>query len=144
MSSKSLCQSLWADAVKARDKCTCQRCGYSVAYEDRVSLHGHHISFRSQGNWQVMYSIEDGETLCPQCHEWQRGHNQEYLDHLSGRVEIGRWQAISALLEASKEAPKVKPDYKVIAAKLKERKKLFLEQYFLDLDMDAGYRGLEQ
>lgn len=57
----------WRKSVFARDHYMCQRCGAINGNGNYVELHAHHIS-----NWaddkEQRYNIDNGSTLCSECH----------------------------------------------------------------------------
>lgn len=58
----------WRRSVFSRDKYTCQKCGAKSGNGKEVTLAAHHIQ-----NWRdnepVRYDIENGITLCEDCHK---------------------------------------------------------------------------
>jgi hypothetical protein len=52
----------WSKAVRARDRHICQRC-------KRAGQHAHHVAPRSQRP-DLRLDLENGMTLCLDCHEW--------------------------------------------------------------------------
>jgi 5-methylcytosine-specific restriction endonuclease McrA len=67
----------WARRIKERDAFTCQLCGVR-----NMSLHSHHIN-----SWDTFiserYSLDNGITLCKNCHErfhtiYGKGFNTKY------------------------------------------------------------------
>jgi hypothetical protein len=58
---------LWREAVFARDKWTCQDCGHRNKKGNRKNLNAHHIKSFSKHK-ELRTSIENGKTLCEDCH----------------------------------------------------------------------------
>lgn len=76
---------LWRDAVLARDKWTCQKCGKKG---DFIRAH-HIIGFNDQPNLRT--NVDNGITLCKQCHVsfhsiyGKGGHSRAQLTDFMGR-----------------------------------------------------------
>lgn len=58
---------LWRESVFARDNWTCQKCGIRSGQGEKVYFHPHHIQNFSQYP-ELRTSIENGITLCKNCH----------------------------------------------------------------------------
>ena len=61
----------WAKHVKLRDGGMCQNCG-----AERARLHAHHIAPRSRRP-DLKYDLNNGITLCSNCHDWVHTHPKE-------------------------------------------------------------------
>lgn len=63
--SDSARHAFWADSVKEKFGCICQKCGF---VGDHSSLHAHHIlSFTA--NEDTRFDIDNGSCLCEPCHK---------------------------------------------------------------------------
>ena len=56
----------WSNAVKKRDKYTCQECGFKYGSKDSP-LNAHHI-VRWADSVELRYELDNGITLCKRCH----------------------------------------------------------------------------
>ncbi len=102
---------LWGEAVRLRDKHTCQRCG-------KLGTNPHHIFTRSIKH--MRHDLSNGVTLCPGCHTLRpdsahKGpeHFRDWLIKYKGEASLKSlkdWSLITA-----------KPDYNASI--------LYLQQY---------------
>ena len=80
----------WAAEVKTRDFHTCQCCGHKT--QEKWGLHSHHIlSFMD--NPSVRFDIDNGITLCGQCHDEFHemcGNGKNTKEQLVGFIELKR------------------------------------------------------
>ena len=67
----------WRHAVLERDHRTCQMCG-----ETDAIMQAHHIVPYCD-HPEVAYELENGITLCKQCHMSIRGHEYEYIEQFA-------------------------------------------------------------
>ena len=76
----------WSNSVKERDNHTCQICGIKVGEftknGKKVVFNSHHI-FSKEGIYSfLMFDINNGITLCQNCHRFSRSnspHRQEFV-----------------------------------------------------------------
>lgn len=61
--------SIWSQAVRGRDDHRCQRCGK----RDEENNHAHHIAPRSRRP-DLKSDLNNGITVCPDCHAWIHSH----------------------------------------------------------------------
>jgi hypothetical protein len=61
--------SIWSQAVRARDDHRCQRCGK----RDEKNNHAHHVAPRSRRP-DLKRDLNNGKTVCPECHTWIHSH----------------------------------------------------------------------
>jgi len=71
----SLKMSLWREAVFARDNYTCQKCGAKSGNGKHIYLHAHHIK-QFAFYPKLRFSIDNGITLCKNCHITKGNHNR--------------------------------------------------------------------
>lgn len=69
----------WRKDVYARDDYTCQMCGDRADKRHPVCLNAHHI-IKFSDSRQLRFDINNGITLCEQCHRSIRGKEKEYED----------------------------------------------------------------
>ena len=82
----------WRELVKARDGWRCQRCGKrSVPFSD--ALHAHH--WHRRGVQATRYDLDNGITLCPECHAFFHAHPA--AAHEFGEKHLGseRWMRLA-------------------------------------------------
>lgn len=73
----------WKDAVRKRDKYTCQRCGKYDKY-----IHAHHIKPRSRYP-ELKHDVSNGICLDNSCHTWVHHHPKEATE--AGLFYVGKY-----------------------------------------------------
>jgi len=70
----------WRKKVFERDDYTCQECGARCGNGKAVVLHPHHtiavVDCIRQGNINLIYDIDNGKTVCIECHRIIHGKNR--------------------------------------------------------------------
>lgn len=134
---------LWSQCVKIRDK-FCIICGYSP--ENPLTLSAHHVHFLSQGNWQILFDIDFGVALCPDCHLTRPAaphvDNKAFIDKLLPRLSHERQAKLCEFLMNPVEICTERPDWHKIASGLAIKLKELREFYEIDrYSTDEVYRG---
>lgn len=135
MSSAAVCEKLWREACLYRDGLRCKICG------TLESPHVHHIVYRSQAHPSIRWDVDNGIVLCGaprpgNCHDWAHKNRGWLVDRLPGRLDSRRFEAVAALLEASMEVIRERPDYKAMAEVLRKHLAEAHSIYEMELDMD--------
>lgn len=60
---------IWSQAVRGRDDHRCRRCGK----RDEENNHAHHVAPRSRRP-DLKSNLDNGITVCPDCHLWIHSH----------------------------------------------------------------------
>jgi hypothetical protein len=79
------CLDLWALCIKAKQK-TCRNCNSDYL------LQAHHIREKARGH-ATRYDLENGLTLCRQCHSLQKFRPEQFHDmivNIIGQMEYDR------------------------------------------------------
>lgn len=76
----------WRQKVFARDNFTCQLCGDRYAKGHKVVLNAHHI-VKYSVNKELRYVVENGITLCKDCHKKITGKEEQYEEQLKEIVK---------------------------------------------------------
>lgn len=70
----------WREKVFERDEYTCQECGLHSGNGKAVKLHPHHIHYVKkcvdENKLDLIYDIDNGVTLCEECHKIIHGKKQ--------------------------------------------------------------------
>lgn len=61
--------SIWSQAVRQRDDHRCKRC----SKRDERNNHAHHVAPRSRRP-DLKRDLNNGITVCPECHNWIHSH----------------------------------------------------------------------
>jgi len=85
--SKKMC--LWRDAVYTRDNWTCLLCGARSGKNNPVILNAHHIKPFSKDKG-LRFDVENGATLCGECHKLTYWKESDYELLLLNKINIGK------------------------------------------------------
>lgn len=129
-----VCREIWAAVVKARDR-HCQLCG-------APATDSHHIFFRSQGNWEIIYDPDYGVGLCHDCHEEEpfapHKDNRLFFEKIIPRLPEERAKKILKYKNSVKKPNPVPPQWKFIKGLLRKKLKLIQETAWMDDDIDLA------
>ena len=71
----------WRDAVYLRDNWTCMECGARSSADTAVYLNAHHIHpIKDNKNTLLIFDVNNGITLCADCHNKTKGHEEDFID----------------------------------------------------------------
>lgn len=90
--SKEMCD--WRKAVYERDNYTCQMCGNKSSKGNAVILNAHHIE-RFVDNEYLRFDVNNGITLCEECHKLTYGKEKEFEKQFKEIIENKKKQQIS-------------------------------------------------
>ena len=77
---------LWREAVFERDNYTCQMCGNKSSKGNAVILNAHHIE-RFVDNEYLRFDVNNGITLCEECHKLTYGKEKEFEKQFKEIIE---------------------------------------------------------
>lgn len=71
----------WREAVYLRDNWTCMECGARSSADNAVYLNAHHIRpIKDNKNSLLIFDVNNGITLCADCHNKTKGHEEAFID----------------------------------------------------------------
>jgi hypothetical protein len=124
---------LWKVVVKVRDR-WCQLCG-------APGTDSHHIFFRSQGNWEIIYDTDYGVRLCHNCHEEKpfapHKSNRLFFEKIIPRLPEERAKKILKYKNSVKKPNPLPPQWKFISKTLRDEKKELMKTSWMDDDCEA-------
>lgn len=82
---KSLAYKNWRASVFIRDNRACRKC---KSHTRDIQAH-HIIPVRDNKNTLLTFDINNGITLCKNCHEEVNGHEYDYIDMFMNIIEVG-------------------------------------------------------
>jgi len=72
----------WRESVYQRDNWTCRECGARSSSGNVVVLNAHHIHpIKDNKNTLLIFNIDNGVTLCADCHNVTKGCEEDYIEH---------------------------------------------------------------
>lgn len=77
----------WRESVYERDDWTCQECGARSSADNAVYLNAHHIHpIKDNKNSLLIFDVNNGITLCADCHNKTKGHEEDFIDRYAAMI----------------------------------------------------------
>ena len=77
----------WRESVYERDDWTCQECGARSSSGNTVYLNAHHIHpIKDNKNSLLIFDVNNGITLCVDCHNETKGHEEDFIDRYAAMI----------------------------------------------------------
>ena len=93
---------VFSDAVRTRDKWSCQRCNKYYASGKRQGLHCSH--FYGRAKYSTRFDFDNAEALCYGCHQYLGSHPEEHRKHKM--IKIGKSTFQKLTLRSNNRASK--------------------------------------
>ena len=93
---------VFSDAVRTRDKWTCQRCSKFYPEGRRQGLHCSH--FYGRAKYSTRFDFDNAEALCYGCHQYLGSHPEEHRKHKM--IKIGKSTFQKLTLRSNNRASK--------------------------------------
>ena len=93
---------VFSDAVRTRDKWSCQRCNKYYPSGKRQGLHCSH--FYGRAKYSTRFDFDNAEALCYGCHQYLRSHPEEHRKHKM--IKIGKSTFQKLTLRSNNRASK--------------------------------------
>lgn len=131
---EKVCRELWSLIVRLRDR-YCQICG-------KPATDAHHIFFRSQENWEILFDTDYGVGLCHDCHEEEpyapHKSNSLFFEKIIPRLPKERAKKILKHQNSVKKPNPIKPQWKIIKSLLRAEYKQLKQTSWMDDDCYTG------
>lgn len=93
---------VFSDAVRTRDKWSCQRCNKYYPSGKRQGLHCSH--FYGRAKYSTRFDFDNAEALCYGCHQYLGSHPEEHRKHKM--IKIGKSTFQKLTLRSNNRASK--------------------------------------
>ena len=93
---------VFSDAVRTRDKCSCQRCNKYYPSGKRQGLHCSH--FYGRAKYSTRFDFDNAEALCYGCHQYLGSNPEEHRKHKM--IKIGKSTFQKLTLRSNNRASK--------------------------------------
>ena len=93
---------VFSDAVRVRDKWTCQRCSRYYPKGKRQGLHCSH--FYGRAKYSTRFDFDNAEALCYGCHQYLGSHPEEHRKHKM--IKVGKTKFYKLTLRSNNRASK--------------------------------------
>ena len=93
---------VFSDAVRTRDKWSCQRCNKYYPSGKRQGLHCSH--FYGRAKYSPRFDFDNAEALCYGCHQYLGSHPEEHRKHKM--IKIGKSTFQKLTLRSNNRASK--------------------------------------
>ena len=93
---------VFSDAVRVRDRWTCQRCSRYYPEGKRQGLHCSH--FYGRAKYSTRFDFDNAEALCYGCHQYLGSHPEEHRKHKM--IKIGKIKYNRLMLRSNNRASK--------------------------------------
>jgi len=84
---------VFSDAVRTRDKWSCQRCNKYYPSGKRQGLHCSH--FYGRAKYSTRFDFDNAEALCYGCHQYLGSHPEEHRKHKMIRIGKSKFQKLT-------------------------------------------------
>ena len=93
---------VFSDAVRTRDKWSCQRCNKYYPSGKRQGLHCSH--FYGRAKYSTRFDFDNAEALCYGCHQYLGSHPEQHRKHKM--IKIGKSTFQKLTLRSNNRASK--------------------------------------
>ena len=93
---------VFSDAVRTRDKWSCQRCNKYYPSGKRQGLHCSH--FYGRAKYSTRFDFDNAEALCYGCHQYLGSHPEDHRKHKM--IKIGKSTFQKLTLRSNNRASK--------------------------------------
>ncbi len=84
---------VFSNAIRTRDKWTCQRCSKYYPTGKRQGLHCSH--FYGRAKYSTRFDFENAEALCYGCHQYLGSHPQEHRKHKIEKIGKSKFNKLT-------------------------------------------------
>ena len=84
---------VFSDAVRTRDKWSCQRCKKYYPSGKRRGLHCSH--FYGRAKYSTRFDFDNAEALCYGCHQYLGSHPEEHRKHKMIKIGKSKFQKLT-------------------------------------------------
>ena len=114
---------VFSNAVRVRDKWTCQRCHKFYPEGKRQGLHCSH--FYGRAKYSSRFDFDNAEALCYGCHQYLGSHPEEHRKHKIMKIGVSKFNRLTLRSNnrASKKDLLSNWHYKYLKEKLRKYEK---------------------
>ena len=114
---------VFSNAVRTRDKWTCQRCHKFYPEGRRQGLHCSH--FYGRAKYSSRFDFDNAEALCYGCHQYLGSHPEEHRKHKIMKIGVSKFNRLTLRSNnrASKKDLLSNWHYKYLKEKLRKYEK---------------------
>ena len=114
---------VFSNAVRVRDKWTCQRCKKYYPEGRRQGLHCSH--FYGRAKYSSRFDFDNAEALCYGCHQYLGSHPEEHRKHKIMKIGVSKFNRLTLRSNnrASKKDLLSNWHYKYLKEKLRKYEK---------------------